>query len=217
MTVTADMTISGEQFVLGTVLLTDTDVHVELERVIPASRQVLPFFWAVGTEFESFEREVETNPHVEDLVAVDRGDDRILYRVVWGDEVESLIHGIAAVGATILEAYGNGEWRFRLRFDDHAELAEFDDYCDDHDIRYRLERVMTDTNATRQEFGLTPEQREALVLAVERGYFDVPRNATLGDLADEFDISQQALSERVRRAAGTVLRTVLFDSDEEDF
>ncbi|WP_458205488.1 helix-turn-helix domain-containing protein [Haladaptatus sp. NG-SE-30] len=214
MSVTADLTISGEQFALGTALLTDTDVHVELERVVPASQQVLPFFWATGTEFESFEREVETSPHVENLVLLDQVGDRILYRAEWGSEVESFIHGIVAVGATILEAHSNDEWRFRLRFDDHEDLSDFNDYCDDHDIQYRLDRVLTDTDVDHQEFGLTDEQREALVLAVERGYFDVPRGVTLGDLADEFDISQQALSERVRRAAGNVLRTVLFDVDE---
>ncbi|WP_227374214.1 helix-turn-helix domain-containing protein [Haladaptatus halobius] len=214
MSVTADLTISGEQFLLGRALFTDTDVHVKLERVVPASPQVLPFFWAVGTEFETFEDVVRSNSYVDNLVALDRVDGRVLYRVKWSEEVESFVYGIAAVGATILEASGNGEWRFRLRFDDHNELSEFHDYCAEHEIEYRLDRVMTETNVEQREFGLTAEQREALVLAVERGYFDVPRDVTLGDLAEEIGISQQALSERVRRAAGNVLQVALLDADE---
>ncbi|SIR23539.1 Predicted DNA binding protein, contains HTH domain [Haladaptatus litoreus] len=213
MSVTADLSILGEQFLLGTALLTDTDVHVELERVVPASRQVLPFFWAIGTDFDAFEQDVQSNPNVEHLVSLDRVGNRVLYRVEWSKAVESLIYGIAEVGATILEAHGDDLWRFRLRFNDHESLSEFQTYCDEHDIDFHLDRVATEAETERNEFGLTPEQREALLLAVERGYFDVPRGVTLGELADEIGVSQQSVSERVRRGAGGVLESVLFETN----
>ncbi|WP_435154715.1 helix-turn-helix domain-containing protein [Haladaptatus sp. DFWS20] len=217
MSVTTDLSIPGEEFLLGTALLTDTDVHVELERVVPASRQVLPFFWAIGTEFEAFERDVQSNPNVEHLVSLDRVGNRVLYRVEWSKAVESLIYGIAEVGATILEAYGDDIWRFRLRFNDHDSLSEFQTYCEQHDIHFRLDRVATEMESEQGEFGLTAEQREALVSAVERGYFDVPRGVTLGELADEIGVSQQSVSERVRRGAGSVLESVLLDTTAEKF
>lgn len=213
MSVMADLSISGEEFVLGTALHTHADVHVELERVVPSSQQVLPFFWAIGTDFETFERDVRGNPNVQSLVALDRVDGRVLYRVEWSEEVESFIHGIAAVGATILEATGDRVWRFRLRFHDHAALSEFHDYCVAHDIRYTLDRVATDVAVEREEFGLTPEQRETLVLAIEEGYFDVPRGVTLTELAAELGVTQQSVSERVRRGTGTVLEAVLLEAD----
>lgn len=57
---------------------------------------------------------------------------------------------------------------------------------------------------------LTPKQREALELAVVRGYFDDEYDASLGDLAAELDISKSALSQRIR-AAQSKLVTELFD------
>lgn len=213
MSVTAELSISRDEFVLGTALRTDADVHVELERVVPSSRQVLPFFWANGSDLETFEEDVRTNPNVENLVALDRIEQRVLYRVEWSEEVESFIYGIAEVGATILEATGDRIWRFRLRFHDHDALSEFHDYCEAHDIRYTLDRVTTDVSETREEFGLTPEQRETLVLALEKGYFDVPRGVTLDELAEDVGVTQQSVSERVRRGTGSVLEAVLLEAE----
>ncbi|GAA0229201.1 bacterio-opsin activator domain-containing protein [Haladaptatus pallidirubidus] len=180
MSVTADLSILGEEFLLGTALLTDTDIHVELERVVPASRQVLPFFWTIGTEFDAFERDVQSNPNVEHLVSLNTVNDRDLSRVEWSKAVESLIYGIAEVGATILEAHGDDRWRFRLRFNDYEALSEFQTCCEKHDIDFHLDRVATETEIDQNGFGLTPEQRETPLLAVEHGCFDVPRGVTLG-------------------------------------
>ena len=44
---------------------------------------------------------------------------------------------------------------------------------------------------------LTEKQREAVVLAVSAGYYETPRKASLGELADEFDVSKSALSQRL--------------------
>jgi len=43
-------------------------------------------------------------------------------------------------------------------------------------------------------------QQEALSLAFDRGYFEIPRRVTLVELGDEVGVSDQALSERLRRA-----------------
>lgn len=61
----------------------------------------------------------------------------------------------------------------------------------------------------RGEFGLTAERYEVLTAAAERGYFDVPRRLTMTELAEELDISQQALSERLRRGHGTLIDSAL--------
>ena len=47
---------------------------------------------------------------------------------------------------------------------------------------------------------LSSDQHEALVAAFETGYYDIPRDVTLEELADQLGISHQALSERFRRA-----------------
>lgn len=48
--------------------------------------------------------------------------------------------------------------------------------------------------------GLSPEQEEALQVAVERGYYETPRAVDVGDLADELDVPRSTLTYRLRRA-----------------
>lgn len=48
--------------------------------------------------------------------------------------------------------------------------------------------------------GITETERRTLEVAVEEGYFETPRRASLQDLADEFGISKTAVSMNLRRA-----------------
>ncbi|MFC4357259.1 helix-turn-helix domain-containing protein [Halobium salinum] len=222
MTVIAEITIPSEEFDLGRVTQTTEDLRIELERVVPMGEGVMPFFWATGgtpDDFDAFERHVRENELVEDLSALARVDDRVLYQVVWGDIAESLTTVLARCHATILEARGNGHWFFRLRFRDHKGLTEFHNLATEADIGFHVERIYTvdEEYGAKYNLDLTPEQQEAILLAVESGYFGVPRGATLDDIADELGISSQAASERVRRGADTVLRKVLLKRSAADF
>lgn len=46
-------------------------------------------------------------------------------------------------------------------------------------------------------FDLTDKQREAATRAVAAGYYETPRQATVGELADELEISKSAMSQRL--------------------
>ena len=46
-------------------------------------------------------------------------------------------------------------------------------------------------------FDLTDKQREAAARAVAAGYYETPRQATVGELAAELDISKSAMSQRL--------------------
>ncbi|MFC7009142.1 helix-turn-helix domain-containing protein [Halalkalicoccus salilacus] len=59
------------------------------------------------------------------------------------------------------------------------------------------------------QYGLTERQRNTLVAAFEAGYFTVPRETSLSDLAERQDASHQALSERLRRATGNLVESAL--------
>lgn len=49
---------------------------------------------------------------------------------------------------------------------------------------------------------LTQSQREALLLALEMGYFEEPRTAILSEVATELGISQPAAGGLLRRGLG---------------
>ncbi len=210
MSVILEFTVDGE-FALGRVLGETTDQTIELERIVPVDATVMPFFWIENGDERELEASVQASDYIEHLHVLDRVGDRTLYRVEWTGKYEGLIEGIADTGGTILEARSNGEWRFRLRFADHQHLADFYAFCTDHDIAIRVERVfaLAEESIQSRAFSLTDEQREALLLALERGYFSTPREVKMTDLAAELDISQQAFSDRLRRGEEKILRNAL--------
>jgi predicted DNA binding protein len=210
MAVVVELSIPATEFDLGRVTQVSGGAHIVLERVVPVGTDVMPFFWASETDFDAFERAVRREAVVESLTAVARVGDRVLYNVEWGEGVSTLTQVLEASNATILEARGNSPWEFRLRFTDHADLKCFHNRCRDANLSFRVDRIYTleESFDTPMSLGLTPEQHAALALAVERGYFSVPRGCSLSEIASELGISQQAASERVRRAAETVLETV---------
>jgi predicted DNA binding protein len=55
---------------------------------------------------------------------------------------------------------------------------------------------------------LSETERRTLEAAVDRGYFESPRGASLGDLADEFGVSKTAVSKNLRRAEGKAMGRV---------
>ena len=218
MAVIIEITIEAEKFSLGKVTQLTPGVHVELERLVPTGNEVMPFFWAEGENLETFERRIRNENIVEELSAVTRVGDQVLYHVVWSGAATALTDILASVGATILEAKGNSPWTFKLRFQDHRGVRDFHNECQAAGIDFHVQRLYTldEQQDARYSFGLTAEQQAALVTALERGYFHVPRDTTLEEIAAELDITPQAASERVRRGANTVLRSVLLEQSTAD-
>lgn len=63
---------------------------------------------------------------------------------------------------------------------------------------------------------LEPMDRELLLTALEMGYFEIPREATLRDVAAEFDISDLEAKERLARGMSTVLQAYRDDDQRLD-
>jgi len=107
-------------------------------------------------------------------------------------------------------------WAERRWFADRAAFDAYRSFCRENDLTVRLDRLLDVDRATGAtgpvadadgdetsapgHTTMTDAQHEALVTAHEMGYFDVPRNATLADVADELGVAPPSLSERLRRA-----------------
>lgn len=119
-----------------------------------------------------------------------------------GDHLDDLrgLERLATVDAVIerIEVLPAG-WRQTGWFADHAAFSEFPRFWRANST-FRLLRLTRDGDAEAPGEGLTDRQREALRTAYERGYFEIPRRATLADVAAELDVSTSAASERLRRA-----------------
>jgi predicted DNA binding protein len=215
MSVILEFTVDNDQFRFGRMLSGPSDMSIELERIVPTGNAVMPFLWADGDDHETFETEILASDHVDDLVALDQVDGGILYRIAWDSEARDIIRGVTEADGAVLEAFKKGDsWEFRIRFTDHDRLSQFYNYCMQQDIDITIDRTFTQTERTAsvKQFGLSNEQREALVLALREGYFDTPSETSLSELAEQLEISQQAMSNRIRRGNERVLREALLSS-----
>lgn len=95
-------------------------------------------------------------------------------------------------------------WRQTGWFADRDVLERFASVWQP-DPGFRLRRATRDGEPEPPGDGLTDPQREALRTAYELGYFAVPRQASLADVADHLDVSASSASERLRRAQTTLV------------
>ncbi|MFB6123404.1 MAG: helix-turn-helix domain-containing protein [Haloferacaceae archaeon] len=57
--------------------------------------------------------------------------------------------------------------------------------------------------------GLTDRQREVVAAAVDAGYYEEPRAATLADVAETLDCASSTVAEHLRKAESTLVRHVV--------
>jgi predicted DNA binding protein len=96
-----------------------------------------------------------------------------------------------------------------MRFPSREALSEYRSYLEKQGIEFRLERLYDAERTDGDEIGLTEQQRETLLLALEMGFFDIPRQTTTAGLAEELGISNQAVSERLRRGYAGLVKQLL--------
>jgi hypothetical protein len=176
-------------------------------------------FWASGGDFDAFDVALEDDRTVSVIDHTDVGGQR-LYQVTLmdlGGEVGSGLYPVLLETVGFVQSLqATHEWWYcHFAFPDRDALSRFFDACRECGFDYEITRLYEWREADEGSYGLTDAQREAFVTAIEHGYFDVPRDCTLGDLADSLDISDTAVSMRLRRAIQTLAeRTVCRGTDD---
>lgn len=213
----ATFTVDSDEFPLGTVFEQLPGVTVELERVIPGPRVVIPYFWVRGARSDDIEAAFTDHPGVENLRLVDSVDDEYLLRVEWDPEYEGVLSTLAETQVPLVEATGtNVVWTFDIRGDNRGDIAEFQHLCRERGIPITMTALHALTPLeTGTEAALTDAQEEALILAYRRGYFNSPRNVTMEELGAELGISQQAVASRIRRGVRRILGSTLSAVSEQ--
>jgi predicted DNA binding protein len=207
---------SGE-FELGQILSVTGNSTVELETLVPLGGATVPLFWIYNSSRDSFVENVGRHASVEETTAIDEFDDRTLFTLDWDANQDHLVEAVRANNGQVLSAVGSAvSWRFEVRFPAHEALSAFSTDCEDAGISLEVTRVYNPSDPdVRPWYGLTEPQLEALTLAIRMGYYDIPRECTTKELADELGISDQAVTERLRRAIATLATYTLPVDDEE--
>ncbi|MFC6875459.1 helix-turn-helix domain-containing protein [Halobellus marinus] len=119
-----------------------------------------------------------------------------------GDHINDLagLEALATADAIIerIEVLPSG-WRQTGWFANRDTFNEFSSFWQQN-ADFQLLRLTHDDESKPAGDGLTDRQREALRIAYKRGYFEIPRQASLEDIAAELEISASSVSERLRRA-----------------
>ncbi|RDI72635.1 helix-turn-helix domain-containing protein [Halopelagius longus] len=207
----AEVHVSHPDFVLGRTIEAMTEVEIRPETQPVQAGDALVLFFSVEGNFEGFEEVLAADHTVTDPRLVAELEDRRIYRVQLTDRAKLVTYKLAELGIYLSEiAHDDGGWRFRALLPDLDSLTAFREYCKAENITFRVKAMyQNDQAATRGGFGLTDGQREALLLAFDRGYFSDPREITLQELAEEMGISSTACGRRLRRASEQLIESTV--------
>lgn len=204
------------------IVCTESVTHDQSSRVVsvseagtdPTSRTF--HYYVESSDFHQFEDGLRNDKTVAGFERVTEiRNQEAIYRVEYSGEGILLSPVISAANGVILDMKNDGSsWLFTIWMIERADLHYIWDFAQQKDIDIELLRVNECGSLGKTDAGLTDSQREALLVAFEAGYFEEPRNATLGEVAAALDISQPAAGGLLRRGTKRLIISSLLDESE---
>lgn len=215
-----DATVPTEQFALSDTFDAVPDAEFQSVRVVAnEDRSPMPFLWASAPDLDRLHDAINRDSTARDVQRLARRDDRDLYHIEWETPIRLVIAAIVEEQGTLLGTRGSSScWEFQVLFTDHDAVSATYDCCREYGVDLSIRRVngmdgVTDS-IDNGRVDLSDKQYEALTAAFETGYYGIPRQMTLGELADSLGVSHQALSERIRRGHQTLISRTLCDTPD---
>ncbi|MHC3439782.1 helix-turn-helix domain-containing protein [Natrialbaceae archaeon A-gly3] len=169
--------------------------------------------WAMGDDFEKYESALTEDPTIDSYDCLTKLPEKRLYRLQLSDDGQRQTVHSASVehDITLIRLTATAEREEMLaRFPSRDAVVQFREACLERDRRFELLNLYEEKPAKydgglESRYGITPGQKEALLTALEKGYFNVPRATTMDEIAEGLDISTSALSTRLRRGQQALL------------
>lgn len=214
----AELQLPANEFALNHTLATVPGVTFEAERITAHDTdRVLPLIWAAGGDPALVEATLHDDPTVENVELLTDLDNEQLYRMEWVSNIRFIVHMLVEKNAAILSASGSADaWCFRAIFPTRNSLSTTYEFCQNWNVNAKINSIYEMNDERYGRFGLTKEQSEVLVIALARGYYDLPRAVDMADLAEDLAISPQAVSERLRRAHRALVEDSMTIGHEAD-
>jgi len=207
------------------IVLTETVTHDQSSKVKSVSEAGTDptsgkFFYHIeSSDFSRFEDGLRNDTTIGGFERViETRDQEAIYSFEYTDEAKILSPVISTANGVILEMENEGHaWVLTIWMPDRTNLIELWDYAQGNDIEIELLRVNEYASLGNTDAGLTDSQREALLAALDIGYFEEPRNATLGEVAADLGISQPAASGLIRRGMKRlIVSSLMADGDTQE-
>lgn len=207
MSLIAELRLSDSPLVLVPSLSAAPGMSIEREWSIADQRSdPVLFVWAWGGDFEQFEAAIPDDPTIREFERIDDEGDRRLYRVVVDRSIITNPDPIdRATDASRLSMETTAEGAvLEVRLPDREALRTYIEMLRENGFTVDLLRAYS-AGQKDERYGLSAKQAEALREARSAGYFRVPRETDLETLSDRLGVSEQAVSERIRRGLDSVL------------
>lgn len=216
MAVEASFTTTMDDFPLARVFSKFPAGKIELDRVVPTTEYIIPYFWLSDVDVTEINMEGVEHPGIKALRVVDVVEGEALIRIDWDHEYESVISAVLETDVELRSAVGKEDkWTFEIRAEDQQAISDFYAYCQNNDIPIELAQLHALSPLhSQREYDLTDAQLEAITLLYARGYFDSPREATQEEVADELGITRQALASRLQRGMRRLIASTVIGSPE---
>jgi len=170
-------------------------------------------FWVTAEDYDGFEEAISESRIIDAWERLIEIPTRRLYDIVVSETGE-------LVGAIETSREYNIVWQtmnahqgrlfVRAMIPGRSAIRTFRREIRDRGYDFSLERVITDIEpALSDGLSISVRQREALVLAYERGYYRQPREVTLEEIGEELGISESAVSGRLNRGLATLIAECL--------
>lgn len=195
-------------FVFPDVLGDYPDARMRFDRSVPTGARPMEYLWVAGVPAETFGDAARSCPTTEGVDVLGDAGDWTLCRVDWRatEHLPALFESVVAADAIVRSARTvDDRWHFSLQFRSTEAVSAFRDRCLGNGVPLQVTEI-TEAPATGATM-LTDRQREILKLALDLGYYEVPRQTTLEELADELGIGVAAVSEGLRRAEERIVRS----------
>lgn len=202
---------SSPALLLGPTLAALPSIDVELERqyALDPDRPIA-FCRVRCRDRDGLDRALAADDTIAEFERIGGSDGESRYRLQRSETgVIGAYRAWVDAGGELLECRGSDErWEIEMRFPDRDSFGRYHDFLANEGVSLELQRL---ADGDRQHRGrdrgstLTDAQREALTLAHEHGFFEVPRETGLSEIAAQLGISNQAVSERLRRGQAQLI------------
>lgn len=209
------VSVSPDALCLGRVLAPLTDYEAEVHEVIPTGEEYLPYVWVEHGDQDRVKSVFADSPLVSRVRRHTSEGGRGLYRLWWRGPLDAFVESLLSTDCPVTTASGDASgWTFELEPDSESQLAALRTAWREAGLDVEICSVLRSPPERAGRAQLTDRQSEILRLAHERGYFNVPRETTISELATELDISPQAASKLLRRGLDSALGG-LFDTPDQ--
>lgn len=203
--------VNPEHFVFSEILEDYPDVRMRFDRAVPTETDLMEYLWMANVPAEEFGDAIRSSSETEEVEVLGGFENWTMCRIRWRatEHLPPLFESVVEADAIVrsIRTVG-GQWHFSLQFRSNDAVSAFRDRCLGNAVPLQVTEIR-EAPATGTTV-LTERQHEILDLALDRGYYEVPRQTTLEELADELDVGLAAVSEGLRRAEERIIRSYFY-------